>query len=92
MFVTRSVASRRFVWISDGVVEYSLYFLIIFTPFAFGTVEPWSIAIAEVVVFTMALAWGLTMARFGSRRPPSTSAGSSFWVLGCSRLYRSLFR
>jgi len=37
------------VWISDGVVEYGLYFLIIFTPFAFGTVEPWSIAIAEVV-------------------------------------------
>jgi len=60
------------VWISDGVVEYGLYFLIIFTPFAFGTVEPWSIAIAEVVVFTMALAWGLTMVGRGEIRIEKT--------------------
>ena len=72
MLVTRSAASRRFVWISDGVVEYGLYFLIIFTPFAFGTVEPWSIAIAEVVVFTMALAWGLTMVALGEIRIEKT--------------------
>jgi O-antigen ligase len=60
------------VWISDGVVEYGLYFLIIFTPFAFGTVEPWSIAIAEVVVFTMALAWGLTTVGRGEIRIEKT--------------------
>ena len=72
MLVTRSAAGRRFVWISDGVVEYGLYFLIIFTPFAFGTVEPWSIAIAEVVVFTMALAWGLTMVGRGEIRIEKT--------------------
>ena len=72
MVVTRSVASRRFVWISDGVVEYGLYFLIIFTPFAFGTVEPWSIAIAEVVIFTMALAWGFTMVGRGEIRIEKT--------------------
>ena len=72
MLVTRSAASRRFVWISDGVVEYGLYFLIIFTPFAFGTVEPWSIAIAEVVVFTMALAWGLKMVGRGEIRIEQT--------------------
>jgi len=72
VLVTRSAAGRRFVWISDGVVEYGLYFLIIFTPFAFGTVEPWSIAIAEVVVFTMALAWGLTMVGRGEIRIEKT--------------------
>lgn len=72
MLVTRSAASRRFVWISDGVVEYGLYFLIIFTPFAFGTVEPWSIAIAEVVIFTMALAWGLQMVARGEIRIEKT--------------------
>jgi O-antigen ligase len=60
------------VWISDGVVEYGLYFLIIFTPFAFGTVEPWSIAIAEVVIFTMALAWGLKMVALGELRIEKT--------------------
>ena len=60
------------MWISDGVVEYGLYFLIIFTPFAFGTVEPWSIAIAEVVVFTMALAWGFTMVGRGEIRIEKT--------------------
>ena len=72
MLVTRSAAGRRFVWISDGVVEYGLYFLIIFTPFAFGTVEPWSIAIAEVVIFTVALAWGLKMVALGEIRIEKT--------------------
>ena len=72
MLVTRSAASRRFVWIFDRIIEYGLYFLIVFTPFAFGTVEPWSIAIAEVVIFTMALAWGFTMVGRGEIRNEKT--------------------
>lgn len=35
--------------------------LLVGTPLAFGTVEPWSIALAEVLIFTIALAWGLAM-------------------------------
>ncbi|HZY30296.1 MAG TPA: O-antigen ligase family protein [Candidatus Methylomirabilis sp.] len=60
------------VLVSERVVEYGLYFLIIFTPFAFGTVEPWSIAVAEVVIFTIALAWGITMVGRGEIRIEKT--------------------
>jgi O-antigen ligase len=60
------------VSVSEKVVEYGLYFLIIFTPFAFGTVEPWSIAIAEVVIFTIALAWGIRMVVRGEIRIEKT--------------------
>src|SRR5712692_10009653 len=63
---TRWVAKLGFVLISDKIIEYGLYFLIIFTPFAFGTVEPWSIAIAEVVIFTIAFASGLKMVALGN--------------------------
>jgi len=63
--LTRPVANRRLVSIFDTIMEYGLYFLIVLTPFAFGTVESWSIAIAEVVIFTVALAWGLKMVALG---------------------------
>ena len=44
---------RRFGLITDKIVEAGLYFLIVSTPLAFGTVELWSIAIAEVVIFAI---------------------------------------
>ena len=69
---TQSVATLRMVLVSEKIVEYGLYLLIVCTPLAFGTVEPWSIAIAEVVVFTMALAWGLTMVGRGEIRIEKT--------------------
>jgi len=47
--------------VADKVVEAGLYALLVGTPVAFGTVQPWAIALAEVVIFTIALAWGLAM-------------------------------
>ena len=80
---TRSVATLRMVLVSEKIVEYGLYFLIIFTPFAFGTVEPWSIATAEVVIFTIALAWGFTMVGRGEIRIEKTSLNLCWlFVLG----------
>ena len=76
---TRSVATLRMVLVSAKIVEYGLYFLIIFTPFAFGTVEPWSIATAEVVIFTIALAWGIKMVGRGEIRIEKTSL-NLFWL------------
>lgn len=46
---------------ADRFVEIGLYSVIVLTPLAFGTVESWSIAIAEVMIFMIALAWGLAM-------------------------------
>jgi hypothetical protein len=63
-----SPATRRVVSISDTVIQAGVYFLIVATPLAFGTVEPWSIAIAEVVIFAIALAWGLKMVTLGEIR------------------------
>lgn len=68
VLLTRPVANRRLVSVFDAIIEYGLYCLIVLTPFAFGTVEPWSIAIAEVVIFTVALAWGLKMVALGDIR------------------------
>jgi len=42
---------------SDWLVEAGVLFLLVFTPLAFGTVEPWSEAIAELVVLGMVVAW-----------------------------------
>ena len=51
-----------------GVPEVCLVLLILFTPFAFGTVETWSIAIAELLVLAMAVAWLLCMVVRGEVR------------------------
>jgi O-antigen ligase len=45
------------------VIEAGALFLLVFTPLAFGTVEPWSEAIAELVVLGIVLAWALGMLR-----------------------------
>ena len=41
----------------DRLVEAGVLFLIVFTPFAFGTVEPWSEAVAELVILGMVVTW-----------------------------------
>ena len=46
---------------SDRLVEAGVLFLLVFTPLAFGTVEPWSEAIAEMVVLGMVVVWLLGM-------------------------------
>ena len=43
--------------VHDRIVEACVLFLIVFTPFAFGTVEPWSEAVAEIVILGMVLTW-----------------------------------
>ena len=43
--------------VHDRIVEACVLFLIVFTPFAFGTVEPWSEAVAEIVILGMIVTW-----------------------------------
>jgi O-antigen ligase len=45
------------------MIEAGVLFLLVFTPLAYGTVEPWSEAIAELVVLGMGLVWVLGMLR-----------------------------
>jgi len=47
----------------DRLIEGGVLFLLVFTPLAYGTVEPWSEAIAEMVVLGMVLVWVLGMLR-----------------------------
>lgn len=46
---------------ADRLIEAGALFLLVFTPLAYGTVEPWSEAMAELVVLVMALMWILRM-------------------------------
>ncbi len=41
----------------ERVVEAGVLFLLVFTPLAFGTVEVWSEAVAELVVLAVVVAW-----------------------------------
>ena len=47
----------------DRLIEAGALFLLVFTPLAYGTVEPWAEAIAELVVLGMVLVWLLGMLR-----------------------------
>ncbi len=47
----------------DRLIESGVLFLLVFTPLAYGTVEPWAEAIAELVVLGMVLVWLLGMLR-----------------------------
>ena len=37
----------------NTIIEKGIIFLLIFTPLAFGTVQPWSIAVMEIIAFTL---------------------------------------
>jgi O-antigen ligase len=68
----------------DRMVEAGALFLLVFTPLAYGTVEPWSEAIAEVVVLGMLLVWVLGMLRDWELRielPPGWLPAYLFLVL-----------
>ena len=39
--------------IIDTLIEKGILFLLIFTPLAFGTVQPWSVAVMEIVAFSI---------------------------------------
>lgn len=65
---------------ADRFVEVGLYALIVLTPMAFGTVEPWSIAFAEVGIYLITLMWGLAMMSAGEIRIERTALNLC-WLL-----------
>ena len=46
-----------FTPLCDKIIEKGIIFLIVFTPFAFGTVHTWSITIMELIVLSLTLIW-----------------------------------
>lgn len=49
----------------DRILSWTLTLLLLFTPLAFGTVEVWSIAVAELLVLFMGAVWFAQMIRDG---------------------------
>jgi O-antigen ligase len=69
---------------SARLIEAGALFLLVFTPLAYGTVEPWSEAIAELVILAMAIVWVLQMLRDWEVRvelPAGWLPGSLFLML-----------
>ena len=54
--------AERLPW-SDRLIEAGTLALLIFTPLAYGTVEPWSEAIAELAILGLGVVWLLAMLR-----------------------------
>jgi O-antigen ligase len=75
--------SRLMPW-SDRLLSWTLTLLLLFTPLAFGTVEVWSIAVAELLVLFMGAVWFAQMIRDGRiqiDRTPFTVLILSFLTL-----------
>ncbi|MGB4781763.1 MAG: hypothetical protein WBH61_06980, partial [Candidatus Methylomirabilis sp.] len=69
---------------SDRLILWALTFLLLFTPLAFGTVEVWSIALAELLVLFTGAIWIARMIRDGRiqfERTPFTILILSFLAL-----------
>jgi O-antigen ligase len=58
----RNRTAEKLPW-SDRLIEAGALGLLVFTPLAFGTVEPWSEAIAELAILGMGVVWLLAMLR-----------------------------
>ncbi|HWQ69447.1 MAG TPA: O-antigen ligase family protein [Patescibacteria group bacterium] len=74
----------RLVPWSDRLLSWTLTLLLLFTPLAFGTVEVWSIAVAELLVLFMGAIWFAQMIRDGRiqiDRTPFTVLILSFLAL-----------
>jgi uncharacterized membrane protein len=54
--------AERLPW-SERLIESGVLVLLVFTPLAYGSVEPWSEAIAELVILGMGLVWLVAMLR-----------------------------
>jgi len=50
----------------DKLIEFCIIFLIIFTPLAYGAIQPWSVAVFEIVAALMAIFWLFKMLRVGT--------------------------
>ena len=69
---------------SDRLIEVGALFLLVFTPLAYGTVEPWSEAIAELVVLGMVVVWIVGMLpdwELRAELPPGWLPASLFLAL-----------
>jgi O-antigen ligase len=65
----------------DRLIEGGVVFLLIFTPLAYGTVEPWSEAVAVVVILAMASVWLMRMVARGELQvelPPGARPAALF--------------
>jgi O-antigen ligase len=79
----RSRIVERLPW-SDRLIEAGTLALLIFTPLAYGTVEPWSEAIAELAILGLGAVWLLAMLRQWELRvdlPPGWLPALLFLVL-----------
>ncbi|MBZ0168819.1 MAG: O-antigen ligase family protein [Kofleriaceae bacterium] len=75
-----TVVRLKCALMADRIIEVGLYGLIIFTPLAFGTVESWSVSLAEVGIYAITLVWGLAMVSAGEIRIERTAL-SLCWLL-----------
>lgn len=83
---------KGFPALCDGLVRWGLVALIGFTPFAFGTVEPWSILLMEWSIITLLLlhaarrAWDISLERPRRRRTTGLEGPLvAFLVLGAAQ-------
>ncbi len=70
---------------TDRAIEAGVLFLLVFTPLAFGTVNPWSEAVAETVILAMVALWVLGIVRQWELRiatPPGMLPATLFLILG----------
>jgi len=67
--------------VSGLIVEAGIYFLILFTPFAFGGVEMWAKGVIQIVSGIVVAAWALERPhlRLGSGRKRHRGAGIVLW-------------
>ena len=64
------------VW-CDRTVTGGILFLILFTPFAFGSVHPWAFAIMEALIFLLVVVW---MVKLTLVRVQGVGVGSHFEI------------
>src|SRR5438093_9783705 len=70
----------------DGVIRWGLAALIVFTPLAFGTVEPWSIALMEWGITTLFLFFLLSRLWPSPGRVVTKSTGERRAIVGLNVL------
>jgi O-antigen ligase/tetratricopeptide (TPR) repeat protein len=65
-----SLGSMRLESCCDRTVTGGILFLILFTPFAFGSVHPWAFSLMEATLFLLVMVWGARLF-FAFRLTPS---------------------
>ena len=61
----------------DRIVTGGLLFLIVFTPFAFGSVHPWAYGLMEIVIFSLVLVWMMIEEGIAAERTAPMAANFS---------------